>query len=293
MKLLVYGALNIDLIYLVDHIAVPGETIRAASLEKSAGGKGANQAASAAKAGADVFLAGKIGSDGEFLLSLLKPCGVNANHVALGSGSTGQALIQLDRNGQNAIVYYAGENGEITAAEAEAVIASFSEGDIISLQNELPHIPEMMKAAAKKKLKICFNPSPWDEKILKYPLELVDIFIVNEIEGPALAELPPQIVPEKVLNDLVKLFPEKEIILTAGKDGAYYGCNNIREKGNIIDLPVLDTTGAGDTFTGFYLAARMKNYPVSDSLNLACKAASIAVSRKGALGAVPSKEEVF
>ena len=293
MKILIYGALNIDLIYNVDHIVIPGETIRASSLEKSAGGKGANQAAAAAKAGAEVYLAGRIGCDGAFLLSMLEPCGVNAGHVAVGQGSTGQAMIQLDRNGQNAIVYYAGENGQITAAETEAVISAFGEGDVISLQNELPHIPEMMKAAAKRKMKICYNPSPWDPKIQNFPLELVDLFIVNEIEGPALAGIALDTPVDKILAELVKRFPGKEIILTAGKDGAYYGCNNVREKGSIIDLPVVDTTGAGDTFAGYYLAAILKNYPVPDALNLACKAASIAVSRMGALGAIPFGNEVF
>ena len=293
MKLLVYGALNIDLIYSVDHIVVPGETLDAGALEKSAGGKGANQAAAAAKAGADVCLAGRIGGDGAFLLSMLEPCGVDTGFVATGPGSTGQALIQLDRNGQNAIVYYAGENGEITAAQAEAVISKFGEGDIISLQNELPHTAEMMKAAHKKRIKIVYNPSPWNVQIRNFPLELVDIFIVNEIEGPALAGLPPQTVPEKVLDCLTGQFPGKEIILTAGKDGAYYGCGNVREKGNALSLPVEDTTGAGDTFTGYYLAARMKNHSVSDALNYACRAASIAVSRKGALQSIPWAKEVF
>ena len=293
MKILVYGALNIDLIYSVDHIVIPGETIRASALEKSAGGKGANQAAAAAKAGAEVYLAGRIGTEGGFLLSMLEPCGVNVAHVAQGPGATGQALIQLDKNGQNAIVYYAGENGEITASDAEKVIAAFGKGDMISLQNELPCIPEMMKAAAKRGMSICYNPSPWDEKIRNFPLELVDIFIVNEIEGPILANLPPQTPVDKVLAVLTNRFPGKEIILTAGKDGAYYGRDAEREKGDIIDLPVVDTTGAGDTFTGYYLAARMKNYPVSEALNFACKAASIAVSIKGALGSIPWGKEVF
>ncbi|MCL2833823.1 MAG: PfkB family carbohydrate kinase [Treponema sp.] len=293
MKLLIYGALNIDLIYPVDHIVIPGETIKAAALEKSAGGKGANQAAAAANAGAEVFLAGRIGNDGGFLLSLLKPFGVNTEYVAAGKGSTGQALIQLDKNGQNAIVYYAGENGQITAEETETVIADFGKGDIISLQNELTQIPEMMKAAAKRGMVICCNPSPWDEKIRGYPLELVDIFIVNEIEGPALAELPQQTPAAKVLDALTKRFPGKEIILTAGSEGAYYGRDQAREKGNAVKVEVVDTTGAGDTFTGYYLAARLGNYSVPDALNIACKAASIAVSRKGALAAIPGKAEVF
>jgi ribokinase len=293
MKLLVYGALNIDLVYPVDHIALPGETIRAASVQKSAGGKGANQAAAAAKAGIDVYMAGKIGGDGGFLLALLKSYGVNTENVSVWGGPTGHALIQVDRKGQNSIIIHAGGNGEITPAEAETVISGFGGGDVISLQNEVPFTAQMMNAAAWAGMKICYNPSPWDDGIQGLPLELVDLFIVNEIEGPALAGLEAETPVEETLLRLCKRFPEKEIILTAGKNGAYYGCGSLREKGEIIDLPVADTTGAGDTFTGYFLAARAKGYPTAQALNIACKASSIAVSRKGAMEAIPSAQEVF
>jgi ribokinase len=293
MKILVYGALNIDLIYSVDHIVIPGETIRATFLKKSAGGKGANQAAAIAKAGVETYIAGKIGKDGEFLLSMLRSCGVHTDYVKPYPGTTGQALIQLDKNGQNAIVYHPGGNGEIEAAEIGEVIGAFGEGDVISLQNELPFAAEMMRAAKQRGMKVCYNPSPWDEKIRKLPLDLTDLIIVNEIEGPILAGLKQETLLPETLNHLVEQFPGKEIILTAGKDGAYYGAGAVRAKGEIVDLPVVDTTGAGDTFTGYYLAARAKNYSVADALNLACKAASIAVSRMGALDAIPLMNEVF
>ena len=293
MKLLVYGALNIDLVYSVDHIVLPGETIRSHSLSKSAGGKGANQAAAAAKAGMDVYMAGKIGGDGDFLLSLLNSYGVNTGNVSIWPGPTGNALIQVDSSGQNSIIIHAGGNGEITPAEAEAAIAGFGKDDIISLQNEINLSTEIINAAVKAGMRICFNPSPWDEKIRKLPLKLVDIFVVNEIEGPFLAGLPAGTSTEKTLAKLTEMFPGKEIILTAGNKGAYYGCDSQREKGNIIKFPVVDTTGAGDTFTGYYLTARAKNYTVAEALRLACKAASISVSRKGAMESIPLAEEVF
>ena len=293
MKLLVYGALNIDLVYSVEHIALPGETIRALSMQKNAGGKGANQAAAAAKAGIEVYMAGKIGADGEFLLELLKSCGVKTKNISLWDGQTGHALIQVDKNGQNSIIIHAGGNGEITLDEAKTVISNFGKGDIISLQNEIPLTENMITAAKKAGMKICFNPSPWDDNIQKLPLELVDLFVVNEIEGPSLANLQASAPLGETLDALCKRFPEKEIILTAGKNGAYYGCGQIREKGETIDLPAVDTTGAGDTFTGFFLAARVKNYPVKEALAFACKAASIAVSRKGAMEAIPAADEVF
>jgi ribokinase len=301
MKFLVYGALNIDLIFSVDHIVIPGETERCASLEKSSGGKGSNQAAALAKAGMDVYLAGKIGSDGEYLLEILHPFGVNTDLVKIWEGSTGNALIQLDRNGQNAIVYYPGGNGAITPPEIEKAIDAFAkdvtgEEGVIVLQNELPHIDLMMRAAKKRGLKICLNPSPCDEKIESLPLEMTDILFVNEIEGASLAGMPQGGEAndnEEILEKLVKRFPESEIVLTLGKEGVLYGYKDVREKGSILGYPVVDTTGAGDTFTGYFLASRSRNFPVRESLALACKAASIAVSKMGALQAIPDASEVF
>jgi ribokinase len=187
MKILVFGSLNIDLVFSVDHIVCPGETISSGSLEKSAGGKGANQAAALAKAGTEVYMAGKIGRDGEFLLELLQSYGVHTDYVAMYEGATGQALIQLDRRGQNSIVLYDGGNGAIEAAEIGRVLADFGAGDIILLQNEIPHTGEIIRAARSRGMKICLNPSPYDEKIDALPLNEINLFFVNEIEGAALA----------------------------------------------------------------------------------------------------------
>lgn len=293
MKILVYGSINIDLTFLVDHIAGPGETIGGLSLEKSAGGKGANQAAALAKAGMPVYLAGKIGGDGRFILDLLRSYGVDTAYVAEYGGATGQALIQVDKKKQNAIIVYPGGNGSISAEEINRTIGDFSAGDIVVFQNETACTGELMEAAKNRGLKIHFNPSPCDEKIEGLPLEAVDVFFVNEIEGMALARVPADTPCPLVVDALVKRFPGSEILLTAGKDGAYYGFRDIRERGVVVDTPVVDTVGAGDTFTGYYIAARCRNYTVAEALETACKAASIAVSRKGAMEAMPFAPEVF
>ena len=299
MRILVYGSLNIDLVFSVDHIVRPGETISSLGFERSAGGKGANQAAALAKAGMEVFMAGKIGADGRFLLDLLESYGVNTGKVAIYPGATGQALIQLDSNKQNSIILYAGGNGEIQENEIDGVIESFGSGDAVLMQNEIPHVGAIMERAKSRGMKIFLNPSPYDERIEKLPLDLVDVFFVNEIEAASLtAKAAPDSRPKgapltDILDRLTGRFPGAEIILTAGKDGAYYGFGTTREKGEIIDLPVADTTGAGDTFTGYFIAAREKQFPVAESLTLACKAASIAVSRKGAMQSMPFKAEVF
>jgi ribokinase len=293
VKILVFGSLNIDLIFPVDHIVKPGETIGSASLTKSAGGKGANQAAALAKAGMEVCMAGKIGGDGEFLLKLLESYGVDTGCVSRYEGATGQAIIQLDKNKQNAILLFSGGNGCISSDEIKETLGKFRAGDTIVLQNEVARLAEIMEAARERGLRICLNPSPCDETIETLPLQLADLFFVNELEGAALASLPVTTPPPQILDRLAERFPAAEIILTAGKEGAYYGFRGAREKGDIIDLPVADTTGAGDTFTGYFLAARAKNLSVGESLAVACKAASIAVSRLGAMEAIPFAGEVF
>ena len=318
MKVLVYGSLNIDLVFPVDHIVGPGETIAASAMIKSAGGKGANQAAALTKAGMEVYMAGKIGADGHFLLELLKSYGVNTDNVIVYPGATGQAIIQLDRHGQNSIILYPGGNGEIREDEISPVLEAFGPEDAVLLQNEIPHGGRIINSAKERKMKVFFNPSSFDEGIFALPLKKVDLFFVNEIEAAALAgeafsageagengeASGPGPLP-LILDRLCEKFPSAEIIITAGKDGAYYGSNRgdigrrmghpqkTRIKAEAPEVPVADTTGAGDTFTGFYIAAREKNNSLAQALSLACKAASIAVSRKGAMESMPFKNEVF
>ncbi|MDR2659574.1 MAG: ribokinase [Spirochaetaceae bacterium] len=293
MKVLVYGSLNIDMVFAVDHIVLPGETISSASFARNAGGKGANQAAAMAKAGLNVFMAGKIGRDGEFLLQHLHSYGVDTHKVSVYGGSTGNALIQVDKNGQNSIVLYAGGNGEIRPHEIETAVASFNSGDIIVMQNEISRAKDIIIAAKKRGMKIYLNPSPYNEKIDGLPLELVDCFFVNELEGASLAAMPKNYPFTEILDGLTLRFPNAEIILTAGKNGAYYGFGGMREYAAIVDAPVVDTTGAGDTFTGYFIAARAKGFDIRNALKTASKAASITVSRKGAMDSVPFAKEVF
>jgi ribokinase len=293
MKFLVFGSLNIDLIFSVDHIVAPGETINSSAMERSAGGKGANQAAALVKAGMEVYMAGKIGRDGDFLLDLLHSYGVHTDYILRWEGATGQAIIQLDKSGQNSIVLYGGGNAALNKDEAGPIISAFGSGDMILLQNEIPLTAELMRAASERGMRVCLNPSPFDGRIAALPLELADMLIVNEIEAAGLAGRPVSKNPEALLEALTLRFPHAELILTAGRAGAYYAYENLRAKGDIIDLPVADTTGAGDTFTGFFLAARQRGRDVAEALCLACKASSIAVSRKGAMAAIPFADEVF
>jgi ribokinase len=157
-----------------------------------------------------------------------------------------------------------------------------------------------MRAAKDRGLSVGLNPSPYNEGIAKLPLELADMLFVNEIEGAALAGAGAgagggsgEGICRDILETLVGKFPAAEIVLTAGRAGAFYGFGEKRARGNIVEVPVADTTGAGDTFTGYFIAGRARGFSVERSLALACKAASIAVSRKGAMPSIPFGEEVF
>lgn len=292
-KVLVYGSVNIDIVYSVSHIVLPGETISSSDIERNAGGKGANQSAALAKAGLETFLAGKIGADGAWILELLNSYGVDTSLVTVSDGMTGNAIIQRASDGQNSIVLFAGTNREIEEAEIDSVLDHFSSGDILVLQNEISGLDRIIRAAREKGMYICLNPAPFDESVFSLPLHLVDLIVVNELEGAALASLPASSGYTEIMDRLTALYPEKDILLTCGSHGAYYCSGDARGYSPIVESKVVDTTAAGDTFIGYFLAAMLDGMPVSRSLDIASKASSITVSRMGAMDSVPVRGEVF
>ena len=187
MKILNFGSLNIDLVYRVPHIVRPGETISSASFQTFAGGKGANQSAALARAGAPVYHAGKAGKDGAWLVKKLRGLGVDTRFTRVVNAPCGHAVIQVDDAGENAIFLFPGTNRQILRSEINQVLSRFSPGDMVLLQNEINDIPYIITAARRRKLLVCLNPAPMDKAVLKYPLQKVDILIVNETEGAGLA----------------------------------------------------------------------------------------------------------
>lgn len=293
MRFLNYGSINIDLVFTVDHIVKGGETLQSTSLTRSAGGKGANQSAALAKAGSAVFHAGKIGSDGTFLLDLLSSYKVDVSHVHTYDGATGQALIQLDANKQNAIILYSGGNGAVTKEEIEQTLNHFAGGDMLVLQNEIVHTEYLIRMAKRRGMKICMNVAPFESSLLSLPLDMVDILVANEIEGAGLAGMDETTDFKAILERLVKRYPYSEILLTIGKMGCWYAFKDLRIHHDIYDTKVVDTTAAGDTFIGFYLASIGRGYSVRQALQYASKAAGLAVSRPGAMASIPFASEVF
>ena len=292
MKVLNYGSLNIDYVYDVPHFVSGGETLSSSCMVRNAGGKGANQSASLAKAGLEVYHAGKIGKDGVFITSLLNKYGVNTDFVTVTESSSGHAIIQIDDSKQNAILLYPGGNRAISADEIDIVFQSFDRGDMLVIQNEINNLDLIIDHAVSRGMDICFNAAPFDSSVLDLPLDKITLLVVNEIEGAGLAGCSPD-DKDLLISLLMEKYPHNDILLTLGKAGACYISSHSVQHQDIIDYPVLDTTAAGDTFIGYFLASRADGYDVGKSLYYASKASGIAVSRKGAMESIPVKEEVF
>lgn len=297
-KILVLGSVNIDTTYSVDHIVREGETISSTAVQSSPGGKGANQAAALAKAGADVYFAGKLGSDGEWILSLLRGYHADTSLSIIDNNiMTGCALIQVSRTGQNSIILNAGGNKEFELSEIGTIIDNFGHGDFIVLQNEINHIEEIIDIAYDKGLSVCLNPSPFDSTFFKMDLNKISYFFVNEIEAAELAEEESKEASDagfrRLAEKLSSKFPHALFIMTVGKNGAYCFNSEFIAYSPIVDYPVVDTTGAGDTFCGYFLASLLRNKTIQECLDTASLASSIAVTRKGAMDAIPFASEVM
>ncbi len=288
-RVLNLGSLNLDYVYHVDHIVLPGETIDAADVQTNCGGKGLNQSIALARAGAQVFHAGMIGEDGRELLDACRDAGVDVGLVRMVEGRTGHAIIQVDRLGQNSIVLFGGANRALTASYIEEALEGFGPDDVIVLQNEVNMLPQIIEAASTRGLRIVLNPSPFDDRIAECDLSRVWLFFVNEVEG---AQLTGKTKAVEILSELSRMFPAANIVLTLGSQGAIALVDGVRFEQPAVPCEVVDTTAAGDTFTGFFLAEYLRSGDAARALLTAAHASSIAVSRPGAAPSVPTLAEV-
>lgn len=290
MKYLVFGSLNIDRTYSVPHFVSAGETMSAAKMELFCGGKGFNQAVALARAGKEVYFAGAVGSDGQMLLDALAADGIHDQYVKRTAGASGHAVIQVDSNGQNCIIILAGANGEITEADVDTVLADFGPGDLIVLQNEITAVAYILRRAAQKGMIVALNPSPCDERITGYDMNYVNYLLVNEVEGNAITGCTE---PDTIVHKLHTTYPHMNVVLTLGSRGAVYrGADGTRHHCGIYRTGAVDTTAAGDTFTGFFLAEITDSGNAAAALEQASIASGISVSRKGASPSIPTRQEV-
>jgi ribokinase len=291
MRILNFGSLNIDYVYRVDHIVRPGETLPGKSYEVYAGGKGANQSVALARAGATVAHAGNVGRDGAWLPDKLAREGVDVRLIAAGDTPTGHAIIQVEDSGENAIVLFPGANRQVTRAQADRVLAQIEDParTMLLLQNEVNEVPYLIRRARALGMKVCLNPAPFGLEVRQYPLDEVDILVLNETEAAGLTGMAST---DRMLDAMARQWHAAQIILTVGEKGAFYQNGNQRIEVPADRVQAVDTTAAGDTFVGYFLAALAGGDAVEKCVRFACHAAAICVTRPGAMDSIPHLREV-
>jgi ribokinase len=288
-KVLNFGSINVDHVYTVEHFVRPGETLSCLEYRRFAGGKGLNQSIALAQAGACVYHAGKIGATDTWLKTLMEDKGVDTGFVEAVNGPSGHAIIQVNAAGENSIVIVGGANQLISESDVQRIVADFGSDDYLLVQNEVNAVPQIIRTAKAKGLTIIFNPAPMNQQVLNYPLELVDILVVNETEARSLTG---EIKPEKIYETLNHRYPNMAIVLTMGHKGAAYFSSHDRFYQPAKPVHVVDSTGAGDTFIGFFLAELIKTNDPKTALDCATRAAAICVTRHGAADSIPSRSEL-
>lgn len=292
MKVLNFGSLNLDYVYDVDHFVREGETISSTDMNIFCGGKGLNQSVALAKAGVKVYHAGAVGSaDGDMLLEALSNVGADISYIKRYNMSSGHAIIQKNRAGNNCILLYGGANQNIGIDFIKEVLKDFDKGDILLLQNEVSNLSFIIDEGYKRGMSIVLNPSPINEKIFECDLEKVEYLILNEIEAADILGVS-DTSEDELIEKLTKIFPGMKIVLTLGEKGSVYVDKTQKIRQEIYKADVVDTTAAGDTFTGYFIAGIVAGIDVAGSLKQAAGAASITVSRKGASPSIPFYREI-
>lgn len=291
MKIINFGSINIDYVYEMDHFVREKETTSSLSFSKHIGGKGLNQSIACKKAGIDVIHAGMIGEDGKFILKYLQENNIDTKYIKCISKPTGHAIIQNCR-GENSIIIEHGANYAIDNEYIDFILNKCNKDNIILIQNEISNIDYLIKKAYEKEIPIYFNVAPCDKTVLEYPLNLVSTLIVNEIEAQELTNCSSNNY-EDILDCLEKKFINQEILLTVGRDGAFYSNNKKRIYQKAYSVTAIDSTAAGDTFIGFFISSIIKGYEVKDALNIASKASSVTIQKKGASNSIPSWSDII
>ena len=289
MPILNFGSLNIDHVYRVDNFVLPGETKHTKSYTINSGGKGLNQSIAAARAGSQVFHAGVAGRDGGFLVEMLQVAGVDTSLMQTSAEVSGHAIIQVADSGQNCILLYGGTNQMLTEDYVDRTLDAFGSEGFVLLQNETNLVGKIIEKAAAKGLQVAFNAAPYSEDVNTYPIDQLDWLIVNEVEGAAIIGGD---VDENLLQRLADRYPRAGILLTLGSRGAQCVQNGHYASIGSCKVQALDTTAAGDTFSGYFLFGVMQGFSFAETLRLATVASALCVQRPGAANSIPTRVEV-
>ena len=292
----VLGSINMDLIATVTRLPKPGETVAGDHFVTAPGGKGANQALAARRAGATVSLAGACGED-EFAvpaLTYLRFDGVNLDRVRSASTATGVALIFVGADGENVIAIVAGANGTVTPEDARAAVSDMKRGDTIMLQMEVPApaIEAALKASREKGITSIVNIAPITPDARRLA-QLADVVIANETEFELFcgkANLGAEARSAEMLR--INQEHKQTVIVTLGADGVEAVRNGTVHRTRGLQIEPVDTVGAGDTFCGYLAAGLDQGLKFDLALRRAAVAGSLACLKAGAQPSIPIATEV-
>lgn len=282
MTVYCYGSINEDHIYALPHRIAAGETLAASGYRVELGGKGANQSVAAARAGAVVRHIGAVGAGGAE--STLAAFGVDVTGVQHVPEATGHAVILLDPDGENSIVIHPGANRALDLGTAKAALARAEIGDVILVQNETAHAAEMAEHATGLGMEVIYSAAPFDARAIQAVLPFINILVMNAVEAAQL---------QSALGMEFAELPVETVIVTKGAAGASWHARGTPD----IDVPamaerVVDTTGAGDCFTGALAAALDRGLAPAEAMRFAAAASGLKVGRAGTAGAMPARTEI-
>ncbi len=289
MGVINFGSMNVDHVYSMPHFVQPGETLQSGAYHIYCGGKGLNQSVAAARAGAKTMHAGMAGKGGDMLLDFLRSNNVDLSMIGLPDIPQGHAIIQVSESGENSIILFRGSNFAVTRSYIDSVLDRQQEPQYVILQNEISEVPYVIDAAFRKGFPVVLNASPFDDSLLEIDLSKVTWLLVNEIEGGCLTG---ETDPDAILAKLREKSPKTGVVLTLGKEGSICASGDRVIRQGIFPVQAVDTTGAGDTFTGYFIAGLDAHLDLSEALRRAAAASAIAVTRPGAAPSIPMAEEV-
>jgi ribokinase len=295
--IVVIGSLNMDLVVKAPRMPLGGETLPGRDFQMIPGGKGANQAAAAARLGAQVAMVGRVGGDafGPQLIENLRCQGVDTGHIRIDDeAATGIAMIIIDDTGQNSIVVSPGANGRVNEQDVDRVEGVLSQAKMLLLQFEVPlgTVEYAIQMAARHQVKVILNPAP-ARPALPGLIEKVDNQVPNQFEASTLTGMETKDVPsaEGAARKLLE-YGVPVVIITLGERGALMASEQGMAHVPARSVHAVDTTAAGDAFIGGLAVALVKGFPLDEAVPYASCAGALAVTKFGAQTSLPSAEEV-
>ncbi|WP_235040013.1 ribokinase [Vreelandella profundi] len=287
-----FGSINIDYSYRVPYFVRPGETLESNQYNVGLGGKGVNQSLAIARAKGAVSHWGRVSSTDAWVAHELESAGVVVKDIELTTEPSGHAIIQIDSYGENAILLFSGANHGFTQERMMALIAQTAPGDTILIQNECNGLDQLIPLAVSHGCKVIFNPAPMTLQVSSLPLDQCELLFFNRTEAAALLDVPVESSAADLLKCCKELLGDVEVVLTLGSEGAWYQRSSETLFQPALKVKAIDTTAAGDTFVGYFLAARQAGLMPSRCLQRATAAAALAVQKLGAASSIPMVEEV-